>query len=464
MDLRTNFDAGFEGFAKANSETLEALSKAFEAGSGVDAGAFTGGRALTPESLDSTLVNVLWNTDEARLFQRLKKKPVKSVVHQWNYRNEVGEEDSGAWVPEGGSSADTDQAIERRFTTAKYLQTKRTVTLQAAQSNMLEDAIAIEQEAGALWMIRQTEKALFTGNSAHNPYIMDGLDAQITGSENIIDLRGQDATTAAFENAMNEGARKIRDFYGVPTHLFTSTMIMQDVQNLLRDRIRYGDGMNLGTGIFREYPTPFGQFELVDDVFIKEGLTVPAQSTLTGRPGTGTALTISLAAAGSGSQFAAGDAGNYNYEIVPVNRYGRGAAVEGQITGVTAGQSVTITVTQAPVPAATSYEVYRSQVGGGSGAETRYAFTVDAATAEATGIVDSNAYLPGCGTTYMLNMSAAYNAIEWVQFLPMMKFDLYPTDSAVYPFLMLLFGSLAVKKPEQHVRVINVAPSHLGWF
>ena len=138
MDLIKQFDAGYDGFLQANSETLEALSKAMEAGSGVDAAAFTGGRALTPESLDTTLVNVLHTTDEARLFQRLKKTPVKSVVHQWDKRTEVGD-DSAGWVPEGGASEETDQTIARKFTTAKYLQTLRKVTLQSAQSNMIED-------------------------------------------------------------------------------------------------------------------------------------------------------------------------------------------------------------------------------------------------------------------------------------------------------------------------------------
>ena len=82
MDLMSEFDLNYSGFAKANSETLEALSKALTAGSGVNAASFTGGRALTPESLDAVLVSVLHTTDEARLFQRLKKNPVKSVVHQ----------------------------------------------------------------------------------------------------------------------------------------------------------------------------------------------------------------------------------------------------------------------------------------------------------------------------------------------------------------------------------------------
>ncbi len=77
---------------------------------------------------------------------------------------------------------------------------------------------------------------------------------------------------------------------------------------------------------------------------------------------------------------------------------------------------------------------------------------------------DHNDELPGCSDVFLLTMDTVYDAIEWFQFLPMMKFDLYPTNSAVYPFLMLLFGALALKKPVQHIRIKNVAPSGLNWY
>ena len=134
-------DIDYTGFAQGNIETLELLNKALSAGSGVDAGAFTGGRALIPESLDTTLVNILWTQDEARLFQRLKKQPIRSPVHQWDDRTDVGARD-GAWVPEGGASIEADQTIARRYATAKYLQTLRKVTLQASISNMIENAMS----------------------------------------------------------------------------------------------------------------------------------------------------------------------------------------------------------------------------------------------------------------------------------------------------------------------------------
>lgn len=465
MDLLSQLDLGYEGFVKANAETLEALTKALTAGGGVDAGAFTGGRALTPESLDNVLVNVLHTQDEARLFMRLKKQPVKSVVHQWNYRNEVGADDGG-WVAEGGVAPEADQAIERRFTTAKYLQTKRTVTLQAAQSNMIEDAIAIEQEAGALWMVRNVEKALFGGNSTNNSLEPDGLTAQVTGSDNVIDLRGKDATSVEFENAMNEAARVIRDYFGVPTDIFSSTMVMQDVQTLLRDRIRFGTGNTLGSAVFKEYPTPFGSMSLIDDVFIKEG-GVPRLSALSGIPGGTTPLALGslTSPVDATALFGAADAGDYVYDIEPINAKGAGVVDEGVITGVAEGDQVLIAITTPAVPAATAHKVYRSKIGGVTTDTKYYAFTVSAAQIVIdSGIIDRNWYLPGTSEVYTLNMNPAYNAIEWVQFLPLMKFDLYPTDAAIYPFLMLLYGSLAVKKPEQHVRIINVAPSTLDWF
>ncbi len=466
MDITKQFDLGYEGFVQGNMETLEALSKAMEAygttgGDLTDASLFTGGRALTPESLDTTLVNVLHTTDEARLFQRLKKVPVKSVVHQWNFRDEVGSDDAG-WVPEGGDSEEADQDIERRFTQAKYLQTLRKVTLQAAQSNMVEDAMAIEQEAGMLWIVRNVEKALFNARSDFFTNQPDGLETQIPAT-NVLDLRGQDASSAEFENLMNEASRQIRDNYGVPTDMFTSTIVMQDVQALLRDRIRFGGGMNQGTGIFKDYPTPFGNIGLVDDVFLKEG-DVPRLSTVASkRPGNITS--IAGAAAGTGSQFAAGDAGSYWYKVAAVNRYGEGNVVAtGTAVTVAAGQEVTITITGTASPAGTAYSLYRSKKGAADASDCRFVGYYAWTAGNGDTLVDTNANLPGCSSTYVLNMNTAYNAIEWVQFLPAMKFPLYPTNAAVYPFLMLLYGSLAVKKPTQHIRIKNVAPSNLGWF
>jgi hypothetical protein len=474
------FDKNYEGFASGNNETMEMLSKALSAGTGVDAGSFSGGRALTPESLDYTLVNVLHNQDEARLFQRLKKKPIKSVIHQWNERTEVGDDD-GAWVPEGGDSQEKDQTVARKYMAAKYLQTLRKVTLQAAMSDMVENAMALEKEAGTLWLIRNVEKGLIYGNSDYVTEQPDGLIKQINTAANIIDMRGAKGFSSQFEDKMTEGCRIIRDNFGKASLFLGSTKVIQDVQGLLKDKLRWPIGgipnnpNPMGTpvgaasaggtsgGAFpTNYPTPFGAPELLDDIFIKEG-GVPVQSSISAyRPGAPTLGTMAHTA-DAGSQFGSSDAGNYAYKVVAVNKYGDSvASSEILVTGVAAGERVTFVIT-AGSPVATAYKIYRSKVGGITGAEVRYMATV-AYTSGTQTFTDLNADLPGCSDAFILTMDPIFDSIEWFQFLPMMKFDLYPTNAAVFPFLMLLFGGMGLKKKNQHIRIKNICPSDGGWF
>ena len=477
VDISQNFPANMVGHGDfGNLDVLENLQKALSAGTGVDAGAFTGGRALIPESLENTLVNVLWSQDEARLFQRIKKKAVSSPVHQWDKRTEVGDSD-GAWVAEGGSSFEKDQTIARVYATAKYLQTLRKATLQATLSNMIENAMTIEQNAGALWIVREVEKALFYGDDGIVAEQPKGIIQQINDAagnaatygssvaDNILDIRGASADSAEFEKKMNEATRTIRDKYGKGSLLLTSTMVMQDVQNLLRDRIRFNAGQTQGGAVFNRYPTPFGELELLDDVFIREGFTPGTPSTIAGAPAapTQSVAPASVAVAGSELSFwTAGDVGAYDYKVTAVSKFGESAPVAmTQLAASVAGQKVTMTVADGAT-AGTGFKLYRSKKGGGA-ADCRYVKTV-ARTGATTVITDFNAELPGCSHGFILTMDQVYDAIEWFQFLPLMKFDLYPTNQAVYPFLMLLFGALALKKSEQHVYIRNIAPANLGWF
>lgn len=476
VDISQQYPANMVGHGDfGNMDVLDNLQKALSAGSGVDAGAFTGGRALIPESLENTLVNVLWSQDEARLFQRIKKKAVSSPVHQWDKRTEVGDSD-GAWVSEGGSSFEKDQTIARVYATAKYLQTLRRATLQATLSNMIENAMTIEQNAGALWIVREVEKALFYGNDAVVAEQPKGIIQQINDAagnvatygspvaDNILDVRGASADSAEFEKKMNEGTRVIRDKYGKGSLLLTSTMVMQDVQNLLRDRIRFNPGQTQGGAVFNQYPTPFGTLEMLDDVFIREGTTPGTASSIAGAPAAPTESVAPASAALAGSEisfFTAADVGAYLYRVTAVSKFGESAPVNMTTVNSVDNQKVTMTVADGATPG-TGFNLYRSKKGGPVG-DAKFVKTVPRSGAT-TVITDFNAELPGCSHGFILTMDQVYDAIEWFQFLPLMKFDLYPTNQAVYPFLMLLFGALALKKSEQHVYIRNIAPSNLGWF
>jgi len=465
-------DIHYQGFARGNQDMLEGLSKALSAGSGTQTADFTGGRALIPESLDTTLVSVLWKQDEARLFKALKKIPVKSPVHQWTRRTGVGNED-GAWVAEGGDSVEKDTDIERAFSTMKYLQTLRKVTLQATISNMIEDAMTVEKMSGTLWIIQQIEKALFHGNSDMVTEEPDGIrkvleDNISTDSENVIDLRGKDATSVEYENAMVQAARVIRQKFGLATDLFTSLKVMEDVQRLLRDRMRFPAGAGGGQEtlpnfVFDKYPTTFGTLMLQPDLFILEG-EAPRTSVVTGVP---SQQTISCAAANhASSEFLAADAGTYYYQVAAVNKFGQSLISAEASVAVSAGDRVTISVTEGATDG-TCFFVFRCKKDAGASATKLFCKKV-ARVAGVGGddpdLYDTNSDLPGTSQAYLLGMNTMYNAIEWHQFLPLMKFDLYPVSAAVYPFLMLLFGALGLKKPEHHVMIKNISPSDLRWF
>jgi hypothetical protein len=63
----------------------------------------------------------------------------------------------------------------------------------------------------------------------------------------------------------------------------------------------------------------------------------------------------------------------------------------------------------------------------------------------------------------MLNMTPGHKAITWRQYLPMMKFPLYPTVSAVVPWAQLLFGYLRIGKAKHHVVFKNILPDSAQW-
>lgn len=457
--LAQSLQYDYEGYGTMTGEGMEELQKALQAGSGVDAGSFTGGRALIPESLDQTLVNILHQQEDAVLFQRVKKQPIKSPVHQWDERTEVGADD-GAWVSEGGNSQEADQTIARKYETAKYLQTLRKVTIQASISNTIENAMVLEQNAGMLWLIRNVERGMIYGNSSHVAEQPNGVITQIPTS-NVLDLRGASANSAAYEDKMNEGSRIIRENFGKASFMLGSPLVVQETQELLRDRIRFpiGEG-GMGSYTWNQYPTPFGTMELKEDIFIEEGKAPSASSLTSSRPD---APSISVAtSADSDSLFDGSSAGTYYYKVVATNKYGDSPASSEASATVASGEKVTITVTDGST-AGTAFKVYRSEKGASDGSDARYAFTVTRTTSPQD-VDDLNTDLPGCSDVFLFTMAPVYDAIEWFQFLPAMKFELYPTNAAVYPFLMLLFGALALKKPVQHIRIKNVAPSQLGWF
>jgi hypothetical protein len=80
-----------------------------------------------------------------------------------------------------------------------------------------------------------------------------------------------------------------------------------------------------------------------------------------------------------------------------------------------------------------------------------------------TTFVDLNREVPGATESYILNLTPGHTAITWRQLLPMIKFNLYPTNAAVIPWAQLLFGYLRMSKRKHHVLVKNIVTKNQVW-
>ena len=493
----TPFGGG--GWGQSAWNQIEELNKALTAGSGVNPEQFSGGRAMTYESLHSTLIQQLWSEKEAKLFRRLKSTPIGSTVYQWAERTGVGTP-YGAAVAEGGASIAHDQAIGRQSATAKYYQTHRQATLQmiiSSDRNMtLEEAIALETNAGALYLIQIIERALFSANSMYNPLEFDGLEAQLRahdGGSNIIDARVR-AGTENFEDKIKEASDIVRKAYGRLDSMYADVGTLTGFQDIIRSRTRYPvpDTVKTdvaGNVIFNTYPTTHGPIDLYEDLFIAaDGVTdgpgnIPQASPLVGAPTAGaiTAQAVSVLAAGSRpasvqSLWTSEDAGDYRYQVVAVNNLGDGPAEDGSaaatIPANVAGQVVQIACA---VPGGATrpkaIKLYRTKKNAANTNDARFVKTVMVPagnTNTTVNIHDGNEDLPGTAKVFLLSMDSkaedGQNAIEWLQFAPMMRFNLFPASAAVWPFLVLIYGMLALFKPQRHAMIKNVIPDGLDWF
>lgn len=456
----------FDGVTSAsNGAEQEALNKALTAGYGTDSATMVNGRAMIPEDLESTTVNVVAQLKEdCKVFNGLKKEPVNSTVHEFNRRTQHGDYRFLS-VAEGGSSAETDQALERKFLEMKYLQTRRSVTKQMEVVKTFEGALASEKLAGIETIIKAAEYQCFHGNSKVVPTEFDGLLAQIEGSSNAYkhDARGASIGSMG-ETMFDEVARQVWERGGDLKKSFFPAVLAKDIKDLFADRSRYVLNNNVGqTGMgLPDHVTAIGSTIKLsgdagaDKFFHVKGKIVAMGDALK-RPATPSAFTASASSA-TGSQFTNEDAGNYMYTVHAVNAYGisEGKALAGAAT-VAAGDGVTLTITGDAKT--TGYIICRSKKGG---TETMEMVQIGKADQGNTTYVDKNEDLPGTASMILLSEGRTSPILTFDQLLPCSTVPLYPTDKAETPFLIVLYGALENRAPEFCSLVKNI--SYTGGF
>jgi hypothetical protein len=433
----------------------EMLMKALSAGYGTDASQFTGGRALQPEDCEATLVNAMREQQEDfKLMNTIKKQPVKSTVHQFNMRTNAGGEDDG-FVEEGGIAPDNNQDINRVTKDMKYIQKRGEVTEQAVVVDTFENAYDAEKIACTLSVLKTAEKACFHGDSAVIPKQFDGLIAQVkrapVAKRNILDLRGKNIQTYG-EAIFTDMAGMIYEQGGEVNKVFYPNILGQDIQELCRDRLRFGTDDDRMTAVFKNYPTLFGNLKIADDagpdkLFRPKNKVIPGGVTgkLPTKPAT---VTVAAGAppVNSESKFTADFAGEYTYAVHAVSEYGMSEATSPAAPiAVAAGQAVTITITHAATNPGSGFIITRS---GKNGTELMEMVSIGRDIQNsATAYVDLNEDLPGTAEMLYLTEKKIQTVVEFFQLLPLRLYRMFPTDRLVTPFIMALWGTPAIKIP-----------------
>lgn len=455
--------AGLEGFGSISGEEVADLRKALAAGQDINAPGVAAGEGfpLRVESLENTLKVITHKMDDVRLWQSVTKLPAFNTVEEYNRLESYGS-GMAAFIAEGDLPESDDSTYSRQYTVIKYVATTRAVThvmslIRPAHGNVIAQATV----NGMAWLLKQIERALFFGDSTLIPVQWNGLKKLITDGApsaalNIVDLRGKPLT----EDVLNDGCLivKTEPNHGKATDLYCADGAFSDLakQFYPAERINlppagWQQGM-VGLNIQGFY-SQFGPIKFNPDVFIQFGPLVGAGSVGPAAkiPTTPTENAAPAAGAHASSQFVASDAGDYNYAVRAISRYGMSVplAMTGPVT-VASGDRVTMTVADAGT-AGTAFSVYRSGKDGAA-ATARLMITVARAGAT-TQVIDYNADLPGTSEAFLIQQNLEYFSFK--QLAPAVKIPLGTIDTSIR-WVQLLYGAPVVYAPGKSVIFKNV--------
>ncbi|HET8550864.1 MAG TPA: hypothetical protein VFM97_00120 [Gammaproteobacteria bacterium] len=471
---------GASSGAMSVNEVAE-LRKALEAGYGSDVAELTGGGALRIQSLEKTMLSTIQENKHFRLFNALAKSDATATVDEWTEQDSVGGFMGGSTNTETGIIPEATGSYARRVGMVKYLMTRRQVSFVTTLQGAIAAAEAVEQQNGALQLLTDAEYLSFEGDSQVVPTEFDGiaaLAADLNSADHVLDAEGK---SLASINLVNVAASTIAGYgnFGTPTDIFLSQKTQADFDTGLDPAFRVplpdvpGGGISLGSPV-KGIRTSWGDIANQPDVFIRdEAQQMPfevvegarfadiAAANAAFKPKT---LAAVAAAGGADSKFAAAHAGNYYYAVAGVNAKGQSKVLVSAQTAVAAGDAVTLTITPSDGGTETGYVIYRGRKNGTNAVtDLRQMARVPKAGAGNTTYVDKNRDIPGTTKAYILNMAPGAMAINWRQLLPMLKFPLYPTNSAIVPWAQLLFGYLRIGKRRHHVVIKNIVTANAAW-
>lgn len=452
---------GFGGGSLGDASALDELNKAISAG--YDVSNQTGGGALRPQSLESTLKVLTYLDQHVKLWKKLTKLPAYSTVEEYNQLTDYGA-DAGAFFQEGGLPQEEDSQYSRQTALVKFMGNTRVVTHPMTLVRSAHgDVMALEARNGTMWILRAMEKSLFYARSKYNSLQFDGFKKQLEDGGNIIDAQGMPLS----ENVLETAAATVATNFGMVTDVFLSVSAMANIAKTFfpRERVNLPAPEKGIVGVpITHFSSQNGVFQFNPDVFIKEG-GAPLASGQVGAPST-TGLGIAASSpTGSGSNL---KGGTYGYSVSAINQNGESVAIAdvGSDKTPTNGQKVPLVITiptATPTmdqPAATAYNVYRRTAGGTKLFWATWVPTDDPSWTPGTAtftINDDGTYIEGTSDAFFFDMNPT-QVMAFKQLAPLMKLPL-ATISAAIRFMILLYGVPILYANRKGLLVRNIGSS-----
>ena len=475
--IRKSYFQNKEGLAKSindNSNKVDTIKKAFEAGTGITPATQPDGAAYRLESLDPTLNISTWGDVDYTIYKDLYKQPVNQTVQKYTVYYSHGRTGHQMFQPEIAKLSSNEPKARQKTVNVKFLVDTKGSSFAMQWANTTVDTNTLLEISGINNIAKAIEYATFYGDSDLAKQDGEGLEfdglEKLMDEHNKVDMHG----TSLTPQALNLAAVKIGRGFGVATDAYMPVNIKADFVNehLGAQRILQpntaGEGMQVGFDITR-FISARGNIQLhgstIMDLDKKLDLEATPDENAPAAP-----KVEATAATGTDGKFLAEDKKDKNgntvlskevgkdlkYRVVAVGTHDSIPSDVVTAKPANATDTVTVKVTlNRLVSSIPDYvAIYRqSDV---PGEEDFWLVGRVPVSKMQNGVIefkDNNDTIPGTGDVFVIERKP--ETVRYLEFAPVLKFPLAVTTTATN-FALLWYGCLQLTFPKRVVLLRNV--------
>lgn len=458
----------------ANSNKVDKIAKAFEAGTGITPETQPDGAAYRLESLDPTLNISTWGDMDYTIYKDLYRQPINQTVQKYTVYYSHGRTGHQMFQTEIAKLSSNEPRARQKTVNVKFLVDTKGSSFAMQWANTTVDTNTLLEISGVNNIAKAIEYATFYGDSDLAAQDGEGLEfdglEKLMDPHNKIDMRG----TSLTPQALNLAAVKIGQGFGVATDAYMPIGVKADFVNehLGAQRILQpntaGNGMQVGFDIQR-FISARGDIALhgstIMDLDKKLDLDqVPDQNAPAAPKVTANVKT------GTDGKFLAEDKKDKNGNVVLNKEVG--ATLEYRVVAVGNKDSIPSDVVTATVNNATDtveidvqpnrlvaslpdyIAVYRkSDVPGDDQFWLVGRVAVSKMEGDTIKFVDDGSKIPGTGDVFVLENKP--ETVRYLEFAPLLRFPLAITTTATN-FALLWYGALQLTYPKRCVQLFNI--------